>query len=146
MLAVLMTVGAMALVGCNSGPKPAANASPNSDNKVAALPLAPPASVVGVGSLPPGSGDMTAVKTIGDPAPQATTPSPARVHRDAAKPAKLVKKDAAGAGKYTVKKGDSLSKIAKLLYGDSKKYKEIAMANNITNPNKIRVGQVLVIP
>ena len=41
---------------------------------------------------------------------------------------------------YTVKKGDTLSAIAKQ-YGTT--YQEIAKANGISNPNVIRVGQVL---
>ncbi len=44
---------------------------------------------------------------------------------------------------YTVKAGDTLSAIA-LKYGTT--VAAIAAANNIANPNLIRVGQVLVIP
>ena len=48
---------------------------------------------------------------------------------------------------YTVKKGDTLWALAKYYYGDGSKYKLIAAANpQITNPNLIYVGQVLVIP
>jgi N-acetyl-anhydromuramyl-L-alanine amidase AmpD len=47
---------------------------------------------------------------------------------------------------YTVKSGDTLSKIAKQFYNDASKYDIIAKANNITNPNSIHVGQVLQIP
>ncbi len=48
---------------------------------------------------------------------------------------------------YTVKKGDTLWALAKYYYGDGSKYKLIASANpQITNPNLIYVGQVLVIP
>ena len=49
---------------------------------------------------------------------------------------------------YTVKKGDSLSKIAKAHYGDPMKYKEIFAANNdiLDDPNKIFPGQELKIP
>ena len=47
---------------------------------------------------------------------------------------------------YTVKSGDTLSKIAKEFYGDAGKYMEIANANNISNPDKINVGQELIIP
>lgn len=43
---------------------------------------------------------------------------------------------------YTVKKGDTLSKIA-AKYNTT--YQEIAKKNNITNPNKIFIGQVLKI-
>lgn len=48
---------------------------------------------------------------------------------------------------YTVKAGDTLSKIAKKVYGDSSKWKYIQNKNKdkIKNPNMIYVGQVLVI-
>jgi membrane-bound lytic murein transglycosylase D len=49
----------------------------------------------------------------------------------------------AGGLTYTVKNGDSLGKIA-AHYGVSSR--EIAELNNISNPNKIRVGQKLVLP
>lgn len=53
-----------------------------------------------------------------------------------------------GAVLYTVQKGDTLSKIAKACYGDSSLWKVIYEANKATvkNPNKISVGQLLVIP
>lgn len=47
---------------------------------------------------------------------------------------------------YTVQPGDTLSKIARMVYGDGRKYPIIQKANNISDPGKIRVGQVLVIP
>jgi len=49
---------------------------------------------------------------------------------------------------YTVKSGDSLSKIAKAYYGDPMKYKEIFAANTdiLDDPNKIYPGQELKIP
>lgn len=47
---------------------------------------------------------------------------------------------------YVVRKGDYLIKIAKKVYGDDSRYKEIAEANGITNPNRIYEGQKLVIP
>ena len=50
--------------------------------------------------------------------------------------------------KYTVKVGDSLSKIAKDLLGDPNRWKEILEANKdkIKNPNQIAPGLELVIP
>ena len=42
--------------------------------------------------------------------------------------------------------GDNLSKISKRYYGDANKYPVIAQANNLTDPDKIKVGQELVIP
>jgi len=47
---------------------------------------------------------------------------------------------------YTVKAGDSLSKISRLYYGDANQYMKIAQANNIPDPDKIKVGQQLRIP
>lgn len=46
---------------------------------------------------------------------------------------------------YVVKQGDTLWLIAKKVTGDGSNYKAIANKNNITNPNKIYVGQKLVI-
>ena len=50
--------------------------------------------------------------------------------------------------KYTVQKGDSLSKIAQQQYGDGKKWRAIFEANRdqISNPDLIHPGQVLTIP
>ncbi len=48
---------------------------------------------------------------------------------------------------YTVKSGDSLSKIAKEFYGDPMHYKKIVAANpSITNPDLIHPGDIFVIP
>ncbi len=50
--------------------------------------------------------------------------------------------------KYTVKAGDTLSKIAKHHYGNANEYMKIFNANKGTlkDPDKIQVGQELVIP
>jgi nucleoid-associated protein YgaU len=49
---------------------------------------------------------------------------------------------------YTVKKGDTLSAIAKTQYGDAGKYPAIFEANKpmLKNPDRIYPGQVLRIP
>jgi len=49
---------------------------------------------------------------------------------------------------YTVAAGDSLSKIAKNVYGNAGQYMKIFEANKdkLTDPDKIKVGQELVIP
>ena len=54
----------------------------------------------------------------------------------------------APAGSYTVKKGDTLSKISKQFYGDANAYKKIFDANRdqLKDPDKIQPGQVLRIP
>lgn len=62
---------------------------------------------------------------------------------------------AAGAGttgsggqSYTVKAGDSLSKISQQFYGDAHQYMKIFYANKdkISDPNKIQPGMELTIP
>ena len=55
---------------------------------------------------------------------------------------------AAGATTYTVKAGDTLSKIAKEHLGDANAYMKIFDVNKsiLTDPDKIKPGQVLTIP
>jgi len=47
---------------------------------------------------------------------------------------------------YVVQAGDNLSKISKHFYGDANKYMKIAEANDLADPDKIKVGQELKIP
>jgi nucleoid-associated protein YgaU len=53
-----------------------------------------------------------------------------------------------GGQSYTVKSGDSLSKIAKHFYGDANKWQRIYEANRdkIKNPDLIHPGQEFTIP
>lgn len=50
--------------------------------------------------------------------------------------------------KYVVQKGDTLGKIAKHFYGEPMKYKQIFEANTniLDHPDRIEIGQELVIP
>ena len=56
------------------------------------------------------------------------------------------KKSSSPGGSYTVKSGDTLGKIASLFLGDAGRWGEIAKLNDISDPRKIRVGQVLQLP
>ena len=47
---------------------------------------------------------------------------------------------------YSVKSGDNLSKISNRFYGSPNHYTNIATASNISDPNKIQVGQEITIP
>jgi LysM repeat protein len=49
---------------------------------------------------------------------------------------------------YTVKSGDTLSKISQQFYGSSNEYMRIFYANRdkLSDPDKIQVGQQLIIP
>jgi LysM repeat protein len=51
-------------------------------------------------------------------------------------------------GVYTVKSGDTLSKIAKYVYGDANAYPRIFEANKdiLKNPDQIQIGQKLKLP
>jgi len=57
-------------------------------------------------------------------------------------------KDQAVTRTYTVVAGDSLSRIAKKIYGSANRWKEIWEANRdqIKNPDLIHPGQILKIP
>jgi nucleoid-associated protein YgaU len=54
----------------------------------------------------------------------------------------------AGGQTYTVKSGDTLSKLSKQFYGDSNEYMRIFYANRdkLHDPDRIQVGQQLIIP
>jgi LysM repeat protein len=55
---------------------------------------------------------------------------------------------AAPAQSYTVRAGDTLSKISKQVYGDANQYMKIFEANRdkLASPDMIKPGQVLTIP
>lgn len=48
--------------------------------------------------------------------------------------------------RYVVQPGDTLARIALELYGDAKRYVLLAEFNGISDPNLLRVGQVLRVP
>ena len=84
-------------------------------------------------SVDPGFSDLTADITVsaagqGGPAPGQPATAPGH--------------------SYTVKSGDTLSKIAKEAYGNANAYMKIFEANKgtLTDPDKIKPGQVLTIP
>ncbi|MEU8580245.1 LysM peptidoglycan-binding domain-containing protein [Streptomyces abikoensis] len=47
---------------------------------------------------------------------------------------------------YTVEPGDTLWAVAERFYGDGNRYRDIASASGIDNPDVVNVGQVLTIP
>ncbi|SFK98367.1 LysM domain-containing protein [Lachnospiraceae bacterium KH1T2] len=47
---------------------------------------------------------------------------------------------------YTIEPGDYLAKIAEKYYGSKKYWTKIAEANNVSNPNVVYKGQVVIIP
>ncbi len=47
---------------------------------------------------------------------------------------------------YLAKENDTLSGIAAMFYGDARKWREIAEANNVDDPRVLEAGRVLAIP
>ncbi|PWB89965.1 heavy metal transporter [Methylocystis sp. MitZ-2018] len=47
---------------------------------------------------------------------------------------------------YTVRRGDTVRTIAKRLYGDEKRWRDIAAANPALNHKKLRQGQIITLP
>lgn len=58
----------------------------------------------------------------------------------------VVKKTASSARTYTVKSGDTLVSISTRVYGNYKRADDIKKLNNIRDPKKLKVGQVLRLP
>ena len=77
-------------------------------------------------------------------APQATGP----LTGGAAAPKAAAPAASAGPAprRYTVRKGDTLSGIAKATYGNPNRWPEIAKASGVSDPRKLKVGQVLTLP
>lgn len=114
-----VAVAILILAGCQDQSKPAATDS-------AALNIAPAPTAV----------------AYAEPAPmavQTAAPDPALSASSAAS-------GAATGNTYTVKKGDTLWKIASTHYGDGKKWHEIADANPGLTPSALRVGQTITLP
>ncbi len=78
------------------------------------------------------------------PAPK-PTPQPTPVTK---KPIQRIQTPAPKVETYKVLPGDTLSRIAKAIYGDSRKWKEIYGANldKMSNENDLKAGQIINIP
>ena len=48
--------------------------------------------------------------------------------------------------RYTVRSGDSLERIARRELGNASRWRDVAKLNGISDPNLVRVGQVLTLP
>ncbi len=87
-------------------------------------PVTAPTPLVG-----PETGPVTDIAPIA-PAPAAPVAAPAT----------------AAGGTYVIKKGDTFIKIAREVYGNPSRMKDIAAANPGTNPRKLMVGQTIILP
>lgn len=83
------------------------------------------------------------------PAAAPATPEPVRAAPEPVRPApEPVRPAIAPVQHYTVRRGDSLGRIAKKLFGDEKYAQELFAANRdkLRDPSKIDVGMVLSVP
>jgi len=121
----------LACAGCNQTKKTVQaggpEAVPTSGDTVK-----PPASPGGEVTPP---APATSLTSLVPPEPKPVTP--------AVTPAVAI--PAAG-GTYTVKKGDTFIKIAREVYGDPSRMKDIIAANPGIEPRKLKVGQTIVLP
>lgn len=88
------------------------------------------------------------VMPANEPTPVIATNTPAQVPVMAAPDTVTTQTPIACASgsSYTVKKGDTLYKLARDHYGDGKQWQRIASANPGLSPQSLRVGQTLIIP
>ena len=106
-----------------------AGASPAVLNVMAPAPASNAAPAQPTQVAPPSAEPIAAPAAAVTPAPAAPA-SPASV----------------ASANYTVRKGDTLFRIAKDRYGDGKKWQQIAAANPGVTPASLKVGQTLVMP
>jgi nucleoid-associated protein YgaU len=100
-----------------------------SNTKTDEVPAAPP---------PPPAAEAPAPEVVPAAAEEAPAPPPA--------PAPAPPPPPPAARTYTVVSGDTLWAISERFYGDGSKYRVIADASGIANPDLIHPGQVLTIP
>jgi 5'-nucleotidase len=126
-------IGSCALLGCN-------NAKPKQDMQPApaATVSEPPSDYF---ASDPAAGTMTgSTESSTGSAYQSPTLASAGTT-----PAHSATASSGGATMHTVAKGETLYSIARKYYNDGKRWKDIAKANSVT-PEKLKVGQELVIP
>jgi len=94
------------------------------------------------------AGDFSDVKAGSSSTPRADSSVPRADFSDVSGGESSTAPSSSAGTTYTVKSGDSLSKIAKAQYGDASKWRRIYEANRdkIKNPDLIYPGQEFIIP
>lgn len=120
-----------AAIGEGDGPPPAPSTYIVGSSTPPAIPAAEPGPRTTGAAVP-------AAPVIGEPAP---TPPPA-----ASSPLAGAASTVPGTNQYTIKAGDNFARIAIEVYGDESKWVDIAQANPLVDPRKLKVGQVIRLP
>jgi len=92
-----------------------------------------PADAAGIALAP---GDLVPRPAAPTPAGDATAPPPTPAGIPAAAPLPT----------YTIKSGDNLTSVALELYGSGNHWVQIAQANPLVDPDRLKVGQVIKLP
>src|SRR5262249_2175382 len=90
-------------------------------------------------------GSTTATTTAAPTSATGGTPAPAASSTTAASTTESARQGEPG-GTYTVKSGDTISLIARDIYGDINAWEALCKFNALTDCNAIEVGQVLKLP
>lgn len=120
------------------------------------------AAIIGVitsrAPAPPAEGDASRDGAVNRPAPapppkqgQEAGPAPTAAQTANEKPAGAAAGERMGSGEaaassYTVVANDTLRAIAKKLFHDAGRWRDIARANPDINPNRLRPGQIIALP
>ena len=116
------------------------------DDSMAASTAAAPAPATSAPVVAPSVAVQT---TTAAPAPVAVSPAPAQTTAPAAAPTSVALAPTTGAragAAYTIKSGDSISKIARDVYDDVKLFTQICEFNRVSDCNRVEVGDTLRLP
>ena len=109
--------------------------------------------IASIGSAISGQGTLVATALPKPPAPPVETgndalvlTTPTTIVTPATQVSRPAAPRAAGTTRYTVQTGDSLSSIAEDWFGTASSWTLIAQANPSLDPNRLSVGQVLILP
>jgi 5'-nucleotidase len=125
-LATVTLVTTIGVLGCGSSNKETAGGIPMNESVTEIASPAP------VQAYQPPPASQAPQQPVYETTTQTPAPQPTGV--------------AIGGGTYTVKRGDTLYKIANQRYGDGKQWQRIVSANPGLDPAKLRVGQTIMLP
>lgn len=127
-----------ALAGCANKNKPQSAAAAGANGTVLEVGAAGPHSAMATSDDNYAAPAPYAGKLSGyQPAAAATAPEPTIIQTPAPQ---------AASERYTVRKGDTLFRIAREHYGDGKQWQRIASANPGLTPGSLKAGQVISVP